>query len=54
MLVGQMATSEVFQQAAALALQTAQPLTHNAFKVTMAKRAIQRALNVAAQGGGIA
>jgi xanthine dehydrogenase YagS FAD-binding subunit len=52
-LVGQAASPEIFQTAAELALQSATPLAHNGFKVTMAKRAIQRALNVAAQGGGI-
>jgi xanthine dehydrogenase YagS FAD-binding subunit len=53
-LVGQPATAATYAQAATLALQAAKPLAHNGFKVNMSKRAIQRALNVAAQGGGIA
>jgi xanthine dehydrogenase YagS FAD-binding subunit len=53
-LVGKPATAATYQQAAELALQAAKPLAHNGFKVNMSKRAIQRALNVAAQGGGIA
>lgn len=53
-LVGKPANSETFQQAAELAMQTAQPLEHNAFKVELGKRAIRRALLVSANGGGIA
>jgi len=53
-LKGQSATPETFQQAAEIALQGAKPLTHNGFKVEMAKRAINRALSLAAQGGGVA
>lgn len=52
-LNGKLATPETFQQAAAIALQGAKPLTHNAFKVDMAKQAIQRALTISAQGGGV-
>ena len=48
------ATPETFQQAAEMVLQGAKPLTHNGFKVEMAKRAIQRALTISAQGGGVA
>ncbi|HEY9661186.1 MAG TPA: xanthine dehydrogenase family protein subunit M [Allocoleopsis sp.] len=48
------ATPETFHQAAEIALQGAKPLTHNGFKVEMAKRAIQRALTISAQGGGVA
>jgi xanthine dehydrogenase YagS FAD-binding subunit len=48
------ATAETFQQAAEIVLQDAKPLTHNRFKVDMAKRAIKRALTLAAQGGGAA
>ncbi|WP_448571665.1 FAD binding domain-containing protein [Trichothermofontia sp.] len=48
------ATGETFQQAAAIALQDAKPLAHNGFKVEMAKRAIKRALTIAAKGGGVA
>jgi xanthine dehydrogenase YagS FAD-binding subunit len=44
----------VFGQASEIALQGAKPLTYNAFKVEMAKRAIKRALIVSAQGGGVA
>lgn len=53
-LKGKRATPETFQQAARIALQDAKPLTHNGFKVDMAKRAIQRALTLSAQGGGVA
>ncbi|MBD0269342.1 MAG: xanthine dehydrogenase family protein subunit M [Cyanobacteria bacterium Co-bin8] len=53
-LRGRPATLETFEQAADIVLQGAQPLAHNRFKVTMAKRAIQRALALAAQGGGAA
>ncbi|MEN9565457.1 MAG: hypothetical protein RLZZ69_653, partial [Cyanobacteriota bacterium] len=53
-LAGKTAETETFQQAAEIALQGAKPLKYNAFKVEMTKRAIRRALNVSAQGGGIA
>lgn len=53
-LKGKPATPATFQQAAEIALQGAKPLTHNRFKVDMAKRAIKRALSVAAQDGGVA
>jgi xanthine dehydrogenase YagS FAD-binding subunit len=53
-LKGKTATPETFQQVAELMLQGAKPLTHNGFKVDMAKRAIQRALTISAQGGGVA
>lgn len=53
-LKGKPATTETFQQAAELALQGAKPLTHNRFKVDLAKRAIKRALTISAQGGGVA
>jgi xanthine dehydrogenase YagS FAD-binding subunit len=53
-LKGKLATPETFQQAAAIVLQDAKPLTHNGFKVNMAKRAIQRALTLSARGGGMA
>ncbi|MBD2461247.1 xanthine dehydrogenase family protein subunit M [Oscillatoria sp. FACHB-1407] len=52
-LKGKPATVETFQQAAEIVLQGAKPLTHNGFKVEMAKRAIKRALTISAQGGGI-
>lgn len=53
-LKGKPATPETFQQVAEILLQEAKPLTHNRFKVNMAKQAIQRALTISAQGGGIA
>ena len=52
-LVGQPAVATTFQQAATMALQDAQPLTGNKFKVEMSKRAIRRALAVSAKGGGV-
>ena len=52
-LVGQSAVAATFQQAAEIALQNAQPLTGNRFKVEMSKRAIRRALAVSAKGGGV-
>ena len=53
-LRGKTVSPDTLQHAADLALAAAQPLTHNGFKVTMAKRALQRALNISAQGGGLA
>jgi xanthine dehydrogenase YagS FAD-binding subunit len=53
-LQGKAANTATFEQAGELALETAQPLTDNAFKVELAKRSIKRALTIAAQGGGIA
>jgi xanthine dehydrogenase YagS FAD-binding subunit len=53
-LTGKTPETATFQQAAEIALQGAKPLKYNAFKVEMTKRAIRRALNVSAQGGGIA
>jgi len=53
-LQGKPATATTFEQAAELALEDAQPLAHNQFKVKMSKRAIKRALTISAQGGGIA
>ncbi|MBW4612795.1 MAG: xanthine dehydrogenase family protein subunit M [Desmonostoc vinosum HA7617-LM4] len=52
-LIGKPANTTTFQQAAEIALAGAKPLTHNAFKVDMAKRAIRRALTVSAKGGGV-
>jgi len=43
-LAGKRASEESFRQAAEAALQDAQPLTHNAFKVELGKRAVVRAL----------
>lgn len=51
-LVGKVADAATFQAAADLALRSAQPLTHNHFKIELSKRAIRRALTVSAQGGG--
>ena len=52
-LVGKSATARHFEQAAEIALQEAQPLSHNGFKVEMSKRAIKRALTISAQGEGL-
>ncbi|MEH2178418.1 FAD binding domain-containing protein [Nostoc sp.] len=52
-LLGKSANTATFQQAAEIALQEAKPLTHNSFKVDLAKRAIRRALAVSAKGGGV-
>jgi len=43
-LAGKRPSEEIFQQAAEAALQDAQPLAHNAFKVELGKRAVVRAL----------
>jgi xanthine dehydrogenase YagS FAD-binding subunit len=51
-LQGQPATANIFRQAAALALQGAQPLAHNGFKIPLATQAIERALTQSAQAGG--
>lgn len=53
-LQGQTANQSTFEQAADIALQDAQPLTYNAFKVDLSRRAIRRALAVSSRGGGIA
>ena len=53
-LIGKAANKSNFEQAAEIALQDAQPLAHNGFKVELSKRAIRRALAVSAQGGGLA
>ena len=50
-LIGKLANKSSFEQAAAIALQDAQPLTHNKFKVELSKRIIGRALAISAQGG---
>ncbi|WP_017316236.1 FAD binding domain-containing protein [Mastigocladopsis repens] len=52
-LIGKTANTETFQQAAEIALREAKPLSHNGFKVDLAKRAIRRALTVSAKGGGV-
>ncbi|MEH1846152.1 MAG: xanthine dehydrogenase family protein subunit M [Nostoc sp.] len=52
-LIGKSANTATFQQAAEIALQEAKPLTHNSFKIDLAKRAIRRALAVSAKGGGV-
>ena len=48
MLTGQRADKAAFAKAAARALEGAQPRKHNAFKVELAKRAVVRALSLAA------
>jgi xanthine dehydrogenase YagS FAD-binding subunit len=50
-LVGKPATEETFRQAAEIALKTAKPLKHNAYKVELGKRAIVLALKRAMNGG---
>lgn len=49
-LAGSEPKTEVFRQAAELALLGAKPLKHNAFKVDLAKHSIVRALTLAAKG----
>jgi len=53
-LIGKSADVATFTQAANIALEAAQPLADNGYKVELTKRAIRRALTVSAQGGGIA
>jgi xanthine dehydrogenase YagS FAD-binding subunit len=48
-LAGRRASEESFRQAAEVALQDAQPLAHNTFKVELGKRAVVRALMRASQ-----
>ncbi|WP_414155475.1 FAD binding domain-containing protein [Pseudomonas sp. BNK-43-a] len=50
MLVGQVPSEALFTRTAQTLLQGAQPLSHNGFKVTLAQRAIVRALDDAARG----
>ncbi len=52
-LLGKSADVATFTQAAEIALQSAQPLTDNGYKIELTKRAIRRALMVSAQGGGV-
>ena len=55
MLAGQAIDPQLFAQAGALAVQGAQPLRDNGFKVPLAQRAVARALAVAANPtGGVA
>jgi xanthine dehydrogenase YagS FAD-binding subunit len=49
MLAGQTPSEALFTQAAKTLLQGAKPLSHNGFKVTLAQRAIVRALDDAAR-----
>jgi xanthine dehydrogenase YagS FAD-binding subunit len=53
-LIGKTAETATFQQAAEIALKSAQPLSGNRYKVELAKRAIRRALTISAKGGGVA
>ncbi|MBE9103202.1 FAD binding domain-containing protein [Vacuolonema iberomarrocanum] len=53
-LIGQPATSSVFEKAANLALQEAVPLSGNQYKVDLARRLIRRAFAVSANSGGMA
>jgi xanthine dehydrogenase YagS FAD-binding subunit len=50
-LIGKPANEESFKQAAEIALKGAKPLSQNGYKVTLAKRAIVRALTKAQKGG---
>jgi len=50
MLAGQAPSEALFIRAAKTLLQGAKPLSHNGFKVTLAQRAIVRALDDAARG----
>lgn len=52
-LIGKSADVATFTQAAEIALQGAKSLTHNAYKIELAKRGIRRALTVSALGGGL-
>ncbi len=52
-LIGKPAVRDTFQEAGEIALRDARPLTYNAFKIEMSKRAIRRALAVSARGGGV-
>lgn len=53
-LVGKSPTEALFKQAADLAVRDAKPLSGNAFKVELARRAVKRGLTVSAAGGGVA
>lgn len=53
-LLGKSADITTFTAAAEIALESAQTLTHNGYKVELAKRAMRRALMVSVQGGGVA
>ncbi|BAY27622.1 hypothetical protein NIES2100_74470 [Calothrix sp. NIES-2100] len=53
-LIGKTAETTTFQQAAEIALKEAKPLSHNSYKIELAKRAIRRALTISAKGGGVA
>jgi xanthine dehydrogenase YagS FAD-binding subunit len=48
-LAGRPATEENFRHAAQAALANAKPLTHNAYKIELGKRAVMRALMRAAK-----
>ncbi|MBO0711886.1 MAG: xanthine dehydrogenase family protein subunit M, partial [Acetobacteraceae bacterium] len=47
-LRGRPSNTETFREAAAHAAEGARPASQNAFKVTLAERALQRALEIAA------
>ena len=51
-LIGQPVNKETAQKAAAAALANATPLSHNAYKVKLARVAVTRAIMKAASGGG--
>jgi xanthine dehydrogenase YagS FAD-binding subunit len=50
-LAGQPINKETAQKAAAAALANAKPLSHNAYKVKLARVAVTRAIMKAASGG---
>jgi xanthine dehydrogenase YagS FAD-binding subunit len=50
-LIGKKAEKKLFEKAATMEMERAQPLEHNKYKVTLGERAIVRALMMAANGG---
>jgi xanthine dehydrogenase YagS FAD-binding subunit len=52
-LIGKSVEDAILQQAADIGLRDAKPQTGNEFKVELGKRAIRRAIAVAAKGGGV-
>jgi xanthine dehydrogenase YagS FAD-binding subunit len=52
-LYNQPVSTATFTEAARIALRDAQPLTHNHFKVELARRAIVRSLSASTQGQGL-
>lgn len=50
-LIGKKADKKLFEKAAEMEMERAKPLEHNKFKVELGRRAIVRALKIAANGG---